>query len=103
MTTARITGSAPDAWTFVTSHAQVLLYIATNVDARVRDIASELDLTERSVYRILGDLDDGGYITRRRSGNRVEFTVHKRKRLRAALVRDIEISQLLKLLAPGGG
>jgi DNA-binding MarR family transcriptional regulator len=95
--------SQSTAWTFITSHAQVLLYIAGNPGARVRDIAHDLDFTERTVYKILRDLEDGGYITRRRKGNRVEFTIHAQPLLRAAPVRDVAIRQLLMLLGPPDG
>jgi DNA-binding MarR family transcriptional regulator len=101
-TPSRKPGDLPrnEAWTFLTSHAQVLLYIASNPGARVRDIGYDLDLTERYVYRILRDLDDSGYISRKRNGRRVEFTIHEHETLRADVARESNVFQLLQLLDP---
>jgi DNA-binding MarR family transcriptional regulator len=74
---------------------------ASHPGTRVRDIAYDLDMTERRVYLILRELEDTGYITRRRHGNRVEFTIHQRESLRAPLARDVTIRQLLELLGAG--
>ena len=44
------------AWTFLTSHASVLLEVARAPDATVREIAKRSDLTERQAHRVLADL-----------------------------------------------
>jgi DNA-binding MarR family transcriptional regulator len=36
-------------WSFLTNHAQVLACIARDPEARLRDIALTIDITERSV------------------------------------------------------
>ena len=43
-------------WTFLTNHARVLLCIAHDPGARLRDIAASLGITERSAYGIVTDL-----------------------------------------------
>jgi DNA-binding MarR family transcriptional regulator len=40
-------------WSFLTSHARVLMCIAHEPGARLRDIAASLGITERSAYGIL--------------------------------------------------
>jgi hypothetical protein len=40
-------------WGFLTSHARVLMCVAHDPGARLRDIAAGLDITERSAYGIL--------------------------------------------------
>jgi hypothetical protein len=37
------------SWTLLTGHGHVLVEIARNPDARIRDISPIVDLTERSV------------------------------------------------------
>jgi hypothetical protein len=37
-------------WTFMTNHARVLMCIAHDPGARLRDIAASLGITERSAY-----------------------------------------------------
>ena len=43
-------------WGFLTTHARVLLCIAHDPGARLRDIAASLDITERTAHGIVTDL-----------------------------------------------
>ncbi len=90
-------------WTFITNHAQVLLYVAANPEARVRDVADAVGITERRTYGILRDLDEAGYVERRRVGREVHFKVRRGKRLRAPLVSGVTVRELLALLEPDKG
>ena len=45
-----------ESWSFLTNHARVLLCIARDPAARLRDIAASLGITERSAYGIINDL-----------------------------------------------
>ena len=49
------------SWSFLTSHARVLLCIAHDPGVRLRDIAASLDITERSACGIVTDLTAVGY------------------------------------------
>jgi predicted transcriptional regulator len=62
-------------WTFLTNHAQVLVCIANDPGVRLRDIAERVVITERAVHRIVVELGDAGYVTRRRNGRRNEYTI----------------------------
>ncbi|HEY3587342.1 MAG TPA: winged helix-turn-helix domain-containing protein, partial [Myxococcaceae bacterium] len=44
-------------WTFLTNHAHVLLCVWEDSEARVRDIATRVGITERAVQRILQELE----------------------------------------------
>jgi DNA-binding MarR family transcriptional regulator len=68
-------GRGGRSWTFLTNHARVLIYIAGNSRARVRDIAGEIGITERSAQGIVRDLEEGGYVKRNRIGRRNRYTV----------------------------
>ena len=48
------------SWSFLTSHARVLLRIAHDPAARPRDIAASLDNTERSAHGSVTDLTAAG-------------------------------------------
>ena len=48
------------SWSFLTSHARVLLCIARDPGVRLRDIAASLGITERSAHAILADLAGAG-------------------------------------------
>jgi hypothetical protein len=63
-------------WTFLTSHARVLLCIAHDPGVRLHDIAASLGITERSAYGIVTDLANGSP-TRRCACAAARSTVHK--------------------------
>lgn len=85
-------------WTFITNHARVLLCIAQNPDARLRDIAAQIDITERATQRIVGELVDAGYVTRKRVGRRNQYKVHEKRPMRAPEARETEIGEVLQIL-----
>jgi DNA-binding transcriptional regulator PaaX len=64
------------SWTFLTNHARVLIHIARNPSIRLRDIAADIGITERSAQAIVHDLEEAGYITRARVGRRNHYTLN---------------------------
>jgi Winged helix DNA-binding domain len=53
----------------------VLLCIARDPGARLRDIAASLDITERSAHGIVTDLTAAGYVTKHKDGRRNRYQV----------------------------
>jgi len=86
-------------WSLLTSHGRLLLAIEKEPGLRVRDMADRLDLSERGVALILRDLREAGYVTSRREGRRVFYTVVPEKPLRKGALRDQTVGQLLELLS----
>ncbi|GAA4966973.1 MarR-like DNA-binding transcriptional regulator SgrR of sgrS sRNA [Nonomuraea thailandensis] len=66
----------PPTWTFLTHHARVLVEIARDPEARVRDLAGHIGITERGVQKILADLHQAGYLTRERVGRRNHYSLN---------------------------
>ncbi|HEY8777507.1 MAG TPA: helix-turn-helix domain-containing protein [Candidatus Dormibacteraeota bacterium] len=62
-------------------------------------MADRLRLSERGVALILRDLRDSGYVTSRREGRRVYYSVVPTKPLCSDLLRHQSVGQLLRLLA----
>ena len=85
-------------WRFVTSHTQVLLCLARNQDARLRDIAQDVGITERAAQRIVADLIEAGFVTRERIGRRNHYLVHRDLKMRHPAQADQQIGDLLDLL-----
>ena len=88
-----VTGAAP-GWTFLSNHGHVLVALSRDPDARVRDIAAVVWITERSAHAILRDLEDAGYVTKEKVGRRNAYRLHTDLRLRhpaeaATAVRDL--------------
>ena len=57
-------------WTFLSNHAHVLVCLALDRNARLRDVANDVGITERAVQKIVGDLEHAGIIVRERAGRR---------------------------------
>jgi DNA-binding MarR family transcriptional regulator len=87
-------------WTFLTNHAHVLLCVASDATARIRDIAVLVGITERAVARILVDLEAGGYVERERDGRRNVYRVRRAAPLRHELERHRKVSVLLDAILP---
>jgi len=86
-------------WTFLTNHAQVLLCVAGDPEARLRDIAASVGITERSAYGIISDLTDAGYIVKHKDGRRNRYQIQVHLPLPEAASRDRTVGELLDLLA----
>jgi len=91
-----------NSWQFLTNHAQVLLCIENNPDARMRDIAETVGVTERAAQRITNDLFEAGYLTRERIGRRNRYRINRKARMRHPAQREHPIGELLGLLSSGG-
>ena len=86
-------------WTLLTGHGHVLVEIARNPDARIRDLSAAADLTERTVQAIVADLEAAGYITRTRDGRRTRYTVNPDSEFRHPAQEGLRVGPLLDLLA----
>ncbi len=88
-----------EGWTFLTNHAHVLACVAREPEARVRDIAGRVGITERAVLRILRDLDAAGVVRRTRQGRRTRYAIDGRPPLRHPVEAHRRVDDLLALLA----
>lgn len=86
-------------WTFLTNHGRVLLTIARDPGARLRDIAASTGITERSAHRMIADLADAGYITMQKDGRRNRYQIQAHLPLPEPASRDHTLGEVLDLLA----
>ena len=93
-----MTKSASQQWGFLTNHAQVLVCIARDPEARLRDISDRVGLTERAVHRVVADLAAAGYITRERQGRRNRYTLNEHLALPDTIARKGNVGELLGIL-----
>jgi DNA-binding transcriptional ArsR family regulator len=89
-------------WGFLTNHARALLYIAQEPDARLRDLAVALDVTERTAYGIVADLTDAGYVVKERDGRRNRYHIQPDLPLGDPIVGERTIGEVLALLVDAG-
>ncbi len=94
---ARVSAVEP-TWTFLSNHAHVLICIVRDPDARVRDMALRVGITERAVLRILSELEEVGVVVRERRGRRNHYTVVHDVPLRHPLESHRSIGDLIRLL-----
>jgi DNA-binding transcriptional ArsR family regulator len=90
-------GRAEPTWTFLTNHAHALILVAAQPALRVRDLASEIGITERAVQRILGELEEAGYVVKRREGRRNRYEVRSDLPLRHPLEAHQTVRALLSI------
>ena len=64
-----------ESWSFLTNHTRVLLRIAREPGARLRDIAAALGITERSAHGIVTDLTAAGYLIKHKDGRRNRYQI----------------------------
>lgn len=91
------TSGSERQWTFFTNHGHVLVYLARNSDARVRDIAAEIGITERATQAILADLTRAGYVTATRVGRRNTYRIHADQAFRHPLEADHAVGEMLQI------
>jgi hypothetical protein len=85
-------------WGFLTNHALVLLCIARDPGARLRDIAASVGVTERSAFAIVSDLAASGYIVKEKGGRRNRYRVEAHLPVPESADRHLAIGDLLALL-----
>ena len=90
-------------WTLLTGHGHVLVEIARNPKARIRDISPVVGLTDRTVQAIVADLEAAGYLTRTRMGRRVMYTVNRDSLFRHSAQEGLRVGPFLDLLAASEG
>jgi DNA-binding transcriptional ArsR family regulator len=87
-------------WTLLTNHARLLILVARDPHSRVRDLAAQAGITERAAQGILADLEQAGFLDRRRVGRRTEYSVHPDVSFRHPLEAGHEVGELLRLFLP---
>jgi DNA-binding MarR family transcriptional regulator len=95
-------GRSGGSWTLLTGHGHVLVEIARNPEARIRDISAAVGLTERTVQAIVTDLEAEGYLTRARNGRRTRYTVNHDSLFRHSAQEGLRVGPFLDLLATEG-
>ena len=86
-------------WTFLSNHGHVLMCLAENPDARLRDIAERVGITERTVFAIVENFEDAGIVVREKIGRRNSYTIDRSAHLRHRIESGHTVGDLINLLA----
>jgi DNA-binding Lrp family transcriptional regulator len=83
---------------FLTNHAHVLVCLARDPRARLRDVAQRVGISERATQRIIAELEATGILRRFREGRRNRYEIDREQPLRHGLEDHRTIGELLYLL-----
>ena len=91
----------PNNWTFLSNYGHVLICLADNPDARLRDVADKVGITERTAFRLVAELEEAGVIERAREGRRNHYVVNTEAHLRHAIEEHCTVGELLETVLHG--
>ncbi|MFW6313240.1 MAG: helix-turn-helix transcriptional regulator [Spirochaetota bacterium] len=86
------------SWTYLTNHSHVLICIANDPSARLRDLAERVGITERAVQMIVQDLEQAGVVEKRRTGRRNHYQIRPDHSLRHPVEAHRTVRELLELI-----
>ncbi len=85
-------------WTFLSNHSHVLICLHRDPDLTLREVADLVGITERSVQRILRELEEGGFVRRERVGLRNRYRFKMSERLRHPIESHRTIGDLVAMV-----
>jgi DNA-binding Lrp family transcriptional regulator len=85
-------------WTFLSNHSHVLLCLHRDPSLTLREVADLVGITERSVQRILGELEEAGYVRRERRGLRNRYRFRESAPLRHPIEAHCRIGDLIEMV-----
>ena len=85
-------------WNFLSNYGLVLTHVFQNPRATLREIARGTDLTERAVYQIVRDLEERGFIEKKRVGRRNIYTVNEAALFSYPLYGTLNVAQMITAL-----
>jgi DNA-binding MarR family transcriptional regulator len=86
-------------WTLLTNHGRILLLIAREPNARIRDLASAAGVTERTAQAIVTDLERAGYVVKQRLGRRNIYAVNSRQPFRHEAESGHNVGELIDVFS----
>lgn len=86
-------------WTLFSNYGHVLVCLAGNPQIRLREVSTEVGITERAVQKIVRDLQEAGYVSVSKQGRCNRYRINRRKALRHPLESHCSVGRLLSLVA----
>lgn len=82
-------------WTFLSNFAHVLICLAENPHTRLRDVADRVGITERTTFRLVGELEEAGILERVKEGRRNHYVINTDAHLRHEIEKHCTVGELL--------
>jgi predicted transcriptional regulator len=85
-------------WNFLSNHGLIILHLVQNPRATLREIALATGLTERAVYQIVRELEEGEFIDKRKVGRRNVYTINRQNILEHSAYGKLTIADVGKTI-----
>ncbi len=85
-------------WTLLTNHGLVLSYIARHPSMTALEIGLAVGITERTTRKIIADLLEAGYISKKRVGRRNRYRINPDLPMRHPSHGETAVGDLLRAL-----
>jgi predicted transcriptional regulator len=85
-------------WNFLSNHGLVILHIVQNPQATLREIALGTGLTERAVYQIVRELEEGGFISKQKMGRRNAYNLNRQGILSYSVYGQVSVVDVGKII-----
>jgi len=89
---------SPSHWDFFSNFKHILVCLAEDPHARLRDVAERVGITERSASRLLSELDRAGILTRVKDGRRNRYVIDTDQHLRHPLEAHCTVGDMLAFI-----
>lgn len=83
-------------WTFLSNYGHVLVSLARDPGARMRDVAQAVGITERAVQQIVAELVGQEYLRKEKVGRRNRYDVVRGAHLRHELESQVTLGEFLE-------
>ena len=87
----------------MSNHGHVLVALTRDPDARMRDVAEAVGITERAVQQIVRDLAHEGYLLKTKAGRRNTYAIVRDARFRHDLESQLTVGAFLDLVTAHRG
>jgi predicted HTH transcriptional regulator len=84
-------------WKFISNHGIVLLLIAQKGDITARQLSEIVGITERSIQRIIKDLQESGYLQVKKIGRSNSYRINREAAIRVKGLGGIPLGEVLSL------
>jgi len=85
-------------WTFLTNHALILLFVSRHHRITALELSIEVGITERTVRKIIADLEELGYLQKSREGRTLKYDVNHAMPMRHSTQQDVAVGDFLETL-----
>ena len=82
-------------WTFLSNYGHVIVALAKNPTARMRDIAQQVGITERAMQQIVSELVSQGYVVKEKAGRRNQYRLAPDTYLRHSLEAHVKVADFV--------